>query len=365
MRIVFAAGGTGGHLYPALVTALELRRRDEECETLFLVSPRGREREILEGYGFACEELPVSGFGRMVPLRLLQALTGMARGFWRAVRLMRGKGMDVLVGFGAYVSVAPALAARLLGMKVVIHEQNAVMGRANRFLLRFADRVALGFPCAAPVPDGRRPVVTGIPLRPEMRAAVTEEDARSYLGLAEGKFTLLIMGGSQGAHALNALAMEGAAALAGAGTQIIHLSGDRDYSAVFTAYARADVPAVVLPYLEEMHWAYAAADCAVCRCGAMTLAEIAYAGLPSVLVPYPHAVADHQAANGRIFQRAGAALCVSESELTPSGLAGIIRSLKGDAVARERMGKAARSLAVPDAAERLADLIGELVGRTP
>ncbi|MCX6353869.1 MAG: undecaprenyldiphospho-muramoylpentapeptide beta-N-acetylglucosaminyltransferase [Candidatus Aureabacteria bacterium] len=365
MRIAFAAGGTAGHLYPALCAAMELRRRHAAFEALFLISRRGREREILEEHGFAYEELAVSGFGQVLSYRMLPAMAGMLGAFRRAFSLLRGKGMSALVGFGAYVSVAPAFAARLLGMRLIIHEQNAVMGRANRILARFADRICMGLPLnGEPAGTRGKCVFTGIPLRPEVREGVRREDALACLGLPKAGFTALIMGGSQGAHAINRIAMEGAETLAENKIQVIHLSGGKDYGAVHAAYARARVSAVVFPYLREMQWAYAAADLVVGRCGAMSLAEIAYAGLPSVLIPYPHATGDHQAANGRVFERNGAALLMREEEVSAGTLLECILSLGRDAVRRARMAEAAHALAVPDADRRLADVIEETIRST-
>jgi UDP-N-acetylglucosamine--N-acetylmuramyl-(pentapeptide) pyrophosphoryl-undecaprenol N-acetylglucosamine transferase len=363
MRIAFAAGGTAGHLYPALCTADELRRRDRLFEALFLVSRRGREREILEQYGFPCEEVPASGFGGALSLRIVPAVATMLSSYRTSRALMRGRGTQALIGYGAYVSVPPALAARALGLKVIIHEQNAVMGRANRVLARLADRVALGLPLSDEHRWAERGyLLTGIPLRPEMLQGVTREEARGYLGVDPGAFTVLVMGGSQGARAINRMVAEGSGLLAkGGDLQVVHLSGRGDYDSVVRAYARVGLRAVVVPYLREMEWAYAAADLAVCRAGAMTLAELAQSGLPSVLIPYPRAVGDHQAANGRLFERIGAALLRDESGLSAEGLAAIILSLKRDAAAMKKMSAAARSLASPHAAQRLADLIEETV----
>ncbi len=363
MRIAFAAGGTAGHLYPAVCTADELRRRDRSFEALFLVSQRGREREILEQFDFPCEELPVSGFGSALSLRIIPAAGAALSSYRRARTMMMKTGMQALIGFGAYVSVPPALAARALGLNVIIHEQNAVMGRANRWLARLADRVALGLPLSdEPRWREKGYLLTGTPLRQKILRGVTREDGRRYLGVEPDLFTVLVMGGSQGARSINRLMVEGSGPLARDGElQVVHLSGSGDYAAVVGAYARAGLRAVVVPYLGEMEWAYAAADLSVCRSGAMTLAELAYSGVPSILVPYPHAVGNHQAANGRHFEKNGAALLRDESGLTGDGLAKLILSLRRETAALKAMSAAARSLAFPRAAQDLANLIEETV----
>jgi len=363
MRVAFAAGGTAGHLYPALCTADELRRRDRSFEALFLVSRRGREREILEQCGFSCEELPGSGFGRALSLRIVPAVGAVLSSYRSARTMMKRTGMQALIGYGAYVSVPPALAARALGLKVIIHEQNAVMGRANRWLARLADRVALGLPLTdEPRWPERGYLLTGTPLRQEILQGVTREEGRRYLGVEPDTFTVLVMGGSQGARSINRLMVEGSGLLARDGDlQVVHLSGSGDYPSVVRAYARAGLRSVVIPYLREMEWAYAAADLSVCRSGAMTLAELAHSGIPSILVPYPHAVGNHQAANGRLFEKNGAALLRDESGLTGDALAKLILSLRRGAAALRTMSAAARSLASPRAAQDLADLIEETV----
>jgi UDP-N-acetylglucosamine--N-acetylmuramyl-(pentapeptide) pyrophosphoryl-undecaprenol N-acetylglucosamine transferase len=349
-------------LNPALCTAEELRRRGS-FEALFLVSQRGMEREILKQAGFPFEELPMVGFGSALSLRSVSMIGAMMRSYGRARALMKRKGIQALVGYGAYVSVPPALAARSMGLKIVIHEQNAVMGRANRWLARIAHRVALGLPLAdEPRWAEKGYLITGTPLRREIARGVTREEGRRYLGVGPDTFTVLAMGGSQGAKAINGMMMEASELLARDGDlQVIHLSGGRDYSSVVGAYARAGFKSVVLPYFKEMEWAYAAADLAVCRAGAMTLAELAQSGTPSILVPYPYAVGDHQTANGRVFEKKGAALLRDESGLTGDMLAKLILSLRRDAAALKRMSDAARSLATPDAAKKLADMIEETV----
>ncbi|MEJ2746233.1 MAG: glycosyltransferase, partial [bacterium] len=184
MRIAFAAGGTAGHLNPALCTAEELRLRDRSFEALFLVSRRGLESEILERVGFPFEELPVTGFGSALSWRIVPAIGAMLRSYGKARALMKRRGIQALVGYGAYVSVPPALAARSLGLKVVIHEQNAIMGRANRLLARIANRVALGLPLAdEPRWAEKGYLLAGTPLRRELAQRVTREEGRRRLGL--------------------------------------------------------------------------------------------------------------------------------------------------------------------------------------
>ena len=322
------------------------------------------ERAILDRAGFPFEELPVSAFGSALSWRIVPAIGTMLRSYKMARALMKRRGMQALIGYGAYVSVPPALAARALGLKVVIHEQNAIMGRANRWLARIAHRVALGLPLAdEPRWAEKGYLITGTPLRREIMRGVTRGEGRRGLGVGLDTFTVLALGGSPPARSINRMMIEGSGLLAGEGNlQIVHLSGEKDRPPVVEAYARAGLKSVVVPYLKEMEWAYAAADLAVCRAGAMTLTELANSGTPSILVPYPYAVGDHQTANGRIFEKSGAALLRDESGLTGDLLAKLVVSLRRDAAALKRMSDAARTLASPHAAQKLADLIEETVG---
>ena len=364
MRIAFAGGGTAGHLYPALATALELRRRDLGLEGVFFVSTRGTERAILERWPFEVVELAVRGFGGRLSFGSAASAARLFGAYRAARRVMRAAGTEAVVGFGAFVSVAPVLAGRAAGAAVIIHEQNAVMGRANRCLLPLAHAVALGMPLRDGMPGGRPAVITGTPVRPGIREAPDTEAARAFLGLEGGRFTLLVMGGSLGAGPINAAMIRCAPLLERAGGfQIVHLSGGADYAAVVEGYARAGMRASVFPYLDRIEWAYSAADLAVCRCGAMTLAELALAGLPAILVPFPAATDDHQAANAAVYSREGAAVVMREESLSPERLAAEIASLREDEERRKSMSAAVRRCARPGAAAALADLVEKTVGR--
>ncbi len=364
MKIAFAAGGTAGHLYPALFTARELERRDPGFAAVFFVSRKGREREILSGTPFRIEELDVSGFGGGMSPGMLPATVRLLGAYRKCRKLLRRAAMQAVVGFGAYVSVAPVLAMRAAGGKVILHEQNAVMGKANRCLLPLSHAVAAGFPIPAERGRGRDIRFVGTPARPGLLEGMPCAKARDYLGLERNVFTVLVMGGSQGARSLNSLAVAAAPLLARAGgLQVLHLSGGRDYGEILAGYAGAGVRASVFPYLKEMQWAYAAADLAVCRCGAMTLTELALAGLPSVLVPLPGAADDHQRANAGLFERAGAAIVRREAALDAVDLAEDVLAMREGRDKLGLMGAAARSLARPTAAGDLADLIQRTVGR--
>ncbi|MCC6449028.1 MAG: undecaprenyldiphospho-muramoylpentapeptide beta-N-acetylglucosaminyltransferase [Candidatus Aureabacteria bacterium] len=362
MRIAFAAGGTGGPLYPAIAVAEALAAAGRAHDCFFFVSRRGVERRILEGGGFPFAELPACPVASAAPHRLLPAAARMLWAYRAARRLMRERNTEVLVGFGAYASVPPALAARALGLGLVIHEANAVMGRANRLLRRVAHAVALGMPQGDR--RGETPgEVTGTPLRAGILRGADRNESRRLLGLAPDRFTLLVTGGSQGARALNGAAAGAAGAFTREGIQVLHLAGEEGCSEVREAYRLAGLAGAVLPYLGGMERAYAAADIAVCRAGAMTLAELAQAGLPAIAVPFPGATGNHQEANARFYERAGGVRVLPERDLTPGRLAELVIGCMRSRAEREAMSRAMRAAARPDAAARVAEIVERVAGR--
>lgn len=358
LKIGVSCGGTGGHIFPGLVTAQALQARGHGV-TLWLA---GKDVEGASVTGWSGPVLTVRAEG--LPATMSPAGAGAALRLLRAVlncrRLMAKDRPDVLLAMGSYASVGPVLAARWHRVPVVLHEANVLPGRAIAFLSRFAARVATGFPeTAAHLPRhaaaGRPGAIacTGMPIRPR--------DARALPGEAPSpdRLTVLIMGGSQGAHALNDCATESIIRLHRDGLPIhaIHLTGRADRDDVADRYRAAGVPHHVFDFLLQMDAAYRAAHLAVCRSGASTCAELAAHGLPAILVPYPTAIHGHQLANARALQAAGAARVLEQSELDADRLTARIRALAGDATAREAMSAAARARAAPDAAHRLAALV--------
>lgn len=358
MSVVFAAGGTGGHLYPALYTACALRRREPSYAIHFFISSRERDRELCEAYGFSFEPLVAKGIGSPVWRHAVPAAIRLGRDVPAARHILKRWRASVVVGFGAYVACAPVLAARSLGIKVVVHEQNAVMGRTNRLCAPWAHRVLWGLPPLAGGSGEQRDDCVGIPVKPGILDPPARDTARAFLGLREGTATLLVMGGSLGAKAVNRLLLASAEHLARMGDiQAIHLSGGNDYAMMVKGYRIAGVRATVLPYLNEMEWAYAAADFAICRSGAATVAELAQAGVPALLIPYPDAVGDHQTANAKVLHNAGGAMLRRQDETTPAVIAAFCKKLLTSPETKERMSGAAHTLARPDAAERVAGII--------
>ena len=346
-RVVIAAGGTGGHFYPGLVLADTLRARG--WEPLLLVRAGDPALAVLESKGIAAVEVDLKGLPRRPSLDLLRFPGKVVGAFVLVNRILRSFGPQAVVGMGGYLTFPALAAAAKRGIPRALHESNAVLGLANRMSLAFGAELFWGLPRQ----DGDGGTLTGTPIRPALWTALDAAAARRALGL-DAAATVLVFGGSQGARALNRLVP---AALAKAKTpQVLHLSGPKEAAEVEAAYKTAGLKATVLPYLEAMEQAYAAADVVICRSGASTLAELAAQRKRSVLIPFPHAAGNHQEINARVFERLGAAKVVLEQDIEAS-LEGQVRELlSGPEAAYPELGlpapaKTAEALA--DAVERL------------
>ncbi len=346
--VLILAGGTGGHVFPALAVAAVLRGRGLPVH--WLGGGRGIEVRLVPQAGIPFTALPGkglrgTGLGRKLlgPPRLAIAV---ARA-WRLIRRIRPR---VALGFGGYASGAGGLAARLARCPLVVHEQNAIAGATNRFLAHFAARVLMGLPGAF---AGNAELV-GNPVREAFTAVPAP--AERYRGRT-GALRLLVTGGSQGALSLNE-AVPGALARLPGKFEVRHIAGPNHLECTRAAYAEAGVTAEVIPFDNELWTACAWADLAIARAGALTLAELAAVGLPAVLVPFPAAVDDHQTANARVFAEAGAARLLPQSRLAAQTLAALLGELAaGGRKGLLAMAGHARGLARPDAAARVADVL--------
>ncbi len=358
--VLVAAGGTGGHVHPALALAGVLRDRGHDVA--FCGGDRMEARLVPEA-GFSLHRLPVRGLPRSISLDSLRAGTALLRSIAGARRLLRDLAPDVVVGMGGYPSLAPALVAEWTGRPVVLHEQNARLVLAHRLALRRARVLALSLPLVGGSPR-RRPLVveTGNPLRPEIRQLAasgreaSREAARGRLGLGAEATVVLVFGGSQGARALNE-----AVPMAGRrwprSVEVLHLAGAGHGAGVEEAWRGSDTRVVVREYLAEMEDAYAATDLVVCRSGASTIAELTALGLSSVLVPIPHSTGRVQEANARVLERVGGATVVPEGERFVERLGAAMGELLEAPGHRREMAEAVARFARPDAADRLADVV--------
>ncbi len=339
------AGGTGGHIFPALAVADRMRAAG--WRVVWLGAPTGMEAKLVPARGYDMAWVAFSGVRGKGPLALFLLPTRLLIAFWQSARAIFARRPHVVLGMGGYVSFPGGMMAALLGRPLVIHEQNSIAGLANKVLARVADRVLCTFPGALPWA-----VVTGNPVRPEIGAL--EPPERRYADRS-GPLRLLVVGGSLGAKALNETVPAAMALLPRERRPVVrHQAGAQHIDALRAAYAAAGVEAETVAFIDDMAKAYADADLVVCRAGATSIAELAAAGVASVLVPFPYAVDDHQTTNARLLADAEAAMLVPQSQLTPERLSGLVESLdRGRLI---EMARRARSLGRPDAARAVAEV---------
>ena len=362
--IVIAAGGTGGHIYPGLAVADALRRADPTASVSFVGTGRGLETTIVPGSGYELDLIDMVPFAGLAAASLPFALV---RSTIQARRVLRRRHADVAVGMGAYLSVPVVLAARLAGTPSLVHESGAVPGRANLVAARLTTNVATAFPDAVSAfPRSASVRTVGMPLGTELAGFDRSElrpPARHAYGVDDATLLVLVNGGSQGASSLNRLAVGLAERWRERhDVRLVVKSGPRDHDRTQAALRASGAAHLVTltPFLERMDYAYAAADVAVCRPGAGTVAELAVVGLPAVLVPYPHAPFDHQAHNAAALVAAGAAQLVRDHDATAEVVGPLLEAILEDRGTLERMRSGMVGLARPRAAEELAGWALEL-----
>jgi UDP-N-acetylglucosamine--N-acetylmuramyl-(pentapeptide) pyrophosphoryl-undecaprenol N-acetylglucosamine transferase len=366
MRVLIAAGGTGGHVMPGLALARVLAARDPSTVVTWAGTSRGIETRMVSAAGIELDLLPILPLSRRLSLDSAMAPFAAVAGTVAARSLIRRRRVDIVVGMGGYVTLPVALGARLAGVPVVLHEQNAIPGLANRLAARVATVVALGVPEAAGAFGGARTVPVGNPVRPELanldRDALREQ-ALAEFGLRPDRYTVFVFGGSQGARKLNQAVIDTAGRWPHPElVQILHACGARDEELVKAGWTEVagrlgELHVSVVPFIDRMDLAYAIADLAVCRAGALTVAELTAAGLPAIVVPLPNAVGGHQAANAEVLARAGGVVAVDDAELDGARLVREADELLGQPRELARMSKTMRDLSRPDAARHLADLV--------
>ncbi len=359
-RLILTTGGTGGHIFPALAVAEALRRQAPDADILF-VGGQGPENELATKAGLPFVGLPARGiFGRGI--KALAAPVWMGRAFALALRLLRTAKPHVVAGFGGYAGFVPVVAARLLGIPTAIHEQNSVPGVTNKILGRLADKVFVTYPDTAQAFPPAKTARLGNPIRGDIAGAAAASRP-------QGRRHLLVLGGSQGARAVNDAVLDALPRLLDAGVTVRLQTGRVDFDRIRARMPellanrphRENEPKVVIEnFIEDMAEAYAWADLVLARAGATTLAEVTAAARPSILIPFPFATHDHQAVNAAFLAKAGAAEVVRQSELPGRDLAALVDELFSDPQRLARMGAAAAAVALPDAADRIAAALLEL-----
>jgi len=350
--VIIAAGGTGGHVFPALAVADELKSRD--INVLWVGTDRGMESRLVPAHGFSLKTLRVSALrGKGIGKRLL-SIVHLFGSVARSCRLIRKERPRAVLGMGGYVAGPVCVAARLCNRRTVMHEQNAVAGMTNRIVKRFATRVLEA------VPGTFRPAVgavhTGNPVRKDILLLPSPAERMED---RKGPVRILVVGGSQGAQALNDVVPQ-AVELADVEVQVRHQAGRENVSSTTRRYAECGAKVEVTEFIDDMASAYAWADVVICRAGAMTVAEIAAVGVASLLVPYPYAVDDHQTANGRFLVDANAAVMMQESELGAERLAEQLSVFADDRSQLLNMANNARAAGKRNATELVvSEILGE------
>ncbi|MGB4065000.1 MAG: undecaprenyldiphospho-muramoylpentapeptide beta-N-acetylglucosaminyltransferase [Azonexus sp.] len=345
--IMIMAGGTGGHIFPALAVAHAMR--DAGWRVVWLGNPEGMEARLVPQHGFEMVNLKFAALRGKGILRKLLLPVNLLKGFWQARKAIRQVQPDVVLGMGGYITFPGGMMASLLGKPLVIHEQNSVAGLANRVLAGVADRVVTGFPDVL-----NKGIWAGNPVRPEIAKIAPPAERFAE---RTGALRVLVIGGSLGALALNEMVPKGMALLAESEQpQIVHQAGEKHIEALKANYAAVGVQAHCVSFIEDMAGAYEWADLVICRAGALTVAELAATGVASILVPFPYAVDDHQTGNAKFLVNVGGAFLLPQSELTPESIALIRNYSRGQLL---EMAEKARSLAKPDATEEVATICAE------
>lgn len=369
-RIAIACGGTGGHLFPGLAVAEQLRLRGGEVT--ILISPKEIDQKaVRSARGVKVETLPAVGLTKGSYLAFGKGFLGSYRASWR---LFRQAPPEAVLAMGGFTSAPPVLAGKMFQAATFLHESNTIPGKANRWLSWVVDQAFVGFPDSQKRLHSRKVAVTGTPVRAEFHAPTGEAaasariqqtaTARKALGLAENQPVLLVTGGSQGAHGLNEMVLAALPLIAAQipDLQLLHLTGPQDGERIQAACAGLKLRAVVMPFYSEMSVALAAADAVVSRAGASSLAEVAAQRLPALLVPFPAATDNHQFFNALAFQSSGAALLLDQQETRPETLAASAIRLLRDAAERNAMQAALARWHAPNAAGDIADHILKVIG---
>ncbi len=356
-RVVIACGGTGGHLFPGIAVAEELQEAGHEV--LALISQKNIDALATKGYDhLRFEKLEAIAMPKLFSLGMPRFLLR----FWNARnaarRIVGEFRADAVMGMGGFTSMPPVMAGRALGARTFIHESNAFPGKANRLTAKFCDEVLLGFEeCSQHFP-GRKTRAVGTPVRGALSGArPSAAEARAHFGLDPDRMTLLVMGGSQGARGINRAVCEALPKFKPESLQILHFSGPGDYPEVQKAYQGAAITHHIGEFCAEMGTAYAAADLALSRAGASSLAELAMCGLPSILVPYPYAANDHQLRNAEIFAARKAALVLEEKNLSTCSLGKMVNDLVASPEMLEDIAGNARAAATQHSAREIAEIV--------
>jgi len=363
LRIVIAGGGTGGHLFPAIAIAESFLEKNRQNTVLFVSTGRAFEKTVLAEHGFRLECITAEGIKGKGFQHQLRALSRLPKGVVEALKILRRFVPDLVVGVGSYASGPLILAAWMLRIPIVLHEQNIQPGITNRILFPLAARVHVSFPNTRFRTHSPKIRFSGNPIRKKIQeCAVRSISHEPGVGACRRPFTVGIIGGSQGAHAINLAVIQALSLLKDTGCHFIHQTGQSDLQEVQDAYRRHGISSVVQPFFQDMTDCYQPADLMICRSGATTVAEIMAIGKPAILIPFPHASDNHQELNAGRLVQSKAAEMIRESDLTGSALAERILFLASNPEMLDQMAFRARQLGNPFAARTITDDCYALIG---
>ncbi|MDD2581172.1 MAG: undecaprenyldiphospho-muramoylpentapeptide beta-N-acetylglucosaminyltransferase [Desulfuromonadaceae bacterium] len=357
MKLIIAGGGTGGHLFPGIAVAEEFLSRDPSNKVLFVGTERGIEARAVPAAGYQLELIAAAGIRGKGIFSQIRGTAMMTYGYALSRKILKSFRPDMVLGVGGYASLPMVLAARGMNIPRFIHEQNAIPGLTNRLLARFASKVFITLEESARYFPASSTMLTGNPLRRQILNSVEKANQTPVTPLAEGKFHLLVFGGSQGAHAINAAMIDALPLLKASPVRlsITHQTGEKECTEVRAAYQSAGIEAVVTPFIDDMATEYAKADLIICRAGATTIAEVTACGKACLFIPFPYAVDDHQRRNAEALLKKDACFMMLERELNGKTLSDSICTLAGDPDLVLRTGELAFILAKLDAARIIVD----------
>ena len=352
MKVVIACGGTGGHLFPGIAVAEELQKRGHD--PVLVISEKKVDAEASAKYqNLRFEVMPAIAKPPTLSPKMIPFALGLVKAIGQSKALLKKENAEVVLGMGGFTSFAPAYAGKKMGLRTYVHDSNAIPGKTNIMIAKYCTKVLLGLGAAKSFFPGRETAEVGTPVRGELRELPSRAEAAAKWGLDPSKPTLLVFGGSQGAKGLNTLVVEAMKTL---DCQILHVAGQFDYERVNGLVSEQEGYHAVA-FCDDMPAAYAVADGSICRSGASSLTELAFLGIPSVLIPYPHAADDHQTANAKVFADAGAALMAQERDLDGAKLAEMAKKLLPGAPDREKLLQETKVLGEGDAVGAIVDVV--------
>lgn len=370
MKVLLSGGGTGGHIYPAICIGRALEKKVPGTELLFVGTKKGMEAELVPKEGIPMKTITIRGIKRSLSLENLKAIVEVFQGIWGARKIIKEFQPDVVVGTGGYVCGPVLLVAALMGIPTMIHEQNAAPGVTNRILSRFVDRIAVTYEGTEKFFHRKEKVFcSGNPIRENFKL-INKEDGKQLLGFDKDRPLILVTGGSLGSKAIN-FAMKDVIrqCLMTSEFQILHVTGSVTFQDVKDLYKGIGVestfegPMQVMPYLNQMAEALSAADLVICRAGAGVMAEVAVAGCPAIIVPYPYATNNHQEMNGRAYEKAGGGIVYLEKDLTSEGLLQLVGELMGNAEKRREMSEKGQAYGKPESGDIIANEIIQMLDK--